>query len=109
MTADESLGPLSEPDRQCDRDPDQHPGGEHVLGQSQPPLVSDRWDREPGKHALPRRLDDRREEDEESPEDQRVHDPWEGSLEEFALSKDVGAFPGRPRTEIPRPRDRTPG
>ena len=89
VRADESLRPLEHADPYGDRDPDEHEPREHVLAQSEPARVTDQREREVGGDRLPERLDDRRQQDQEAPEDERMHDAGEGPLEELPLPQDL--------------------
>jgi hypothetical protein len=105
----EPFGTLTEPDRNCDRQTHEHACGEDILDETQPSGVPDQRKGESRRDRLAHRLDDRGQEDQESPEDQGVHEPGEGSLEQLALSEDVGSLPRCSLPDVSRPGDRTPG
>ena len=100
MAADEALGPRPEPDRHRDRETDEDAEREHVLHQPEPPRPADHGDLEGRIDQLPGDLDDRGEQDEEAPEDQRVHQARHEPLEELALREDVRALPRDPGPEV---------
>ena len=103
VAADEPLRPLHEPDPDRDREPDQHAAGEHVLHEAEPPRASDPRDREVRVDRLPEGLHDRREQDEEAPEDQRVHHARHRPLEELSLAEDLGGLASHPNGHVAGP------
>ncbi len=106
MAADEAFGALEQPDADRDRDPDQHAGREHVLDQAQPVGAADQRELESRIDQLARDLDDRGQQDQEPPEDERVHQAGERALEELPLAQDLDALTGDPARDVPLALDR---
>ena len=100
VAADEAFGALEQPDADRDRDPDQDAGREHVLDQPQPVGAADQRQLERRIDQLAHDLEDRGEQDQEPPEDQRVHQAGERALEELALAEDLDAFTGDPARDV---------
>jgi hypothetical protein len=100
VAADEPLGPLAEPDRERDRQAHEHPGGEDVLHEPEPPGPADPRQLEPGIHDLPADLEDRGQQHEEAPEDQGVHQAGHEPLEQLALAEHPRAFAREPDREV---------
>ena len=106
MAADEAVGALEQPDADRDRDPDQDAGREHVLDQAQPVGAADQGQLEGRIDQLAHDLEDRGEQDQEPPEDQRVHQAGERALEQLALAEDLDAFTRDPARDVAAPLDR---
>jgi hypothetical protein len=106
MAPDEALGALEHPDADRERDPDQHAGREDVLDQAHPSRAADQRELEGRVDQLPHDLDDRGEQDQEPPEDQRVHQAGERALEELALREYLGALTSDPAGDVAAAFDR---
>jgi len=106
VAPDEAFGTLGDPDADRDPDPDQHPGREHVLDEPQPPRPADQRELEARIDQLARDLHDRRQQDQEAPEDQRVHQPRQRPLEELALPQDLDPLAGHPAGNVAPALDR---
>ena len=106
VRSDEPLRPLHHADPHGDPDPGQDQRGEHVLEQPQPTRMTDQGEREAGVDRLAERLDDRGQQDEESPEDAGVHHPGQRPLEELALTEHLPGLPRHAATHVTVPVDR---
>ena len=96
VRAAEPVRPLDLPYREPDRDPDDNEGREEILEEREPGHVPEVGERPTAVDRREHRLDDRRQQDEESPEDERVHHARGGLLEELALPQHVGELAARP-------------
>src|SRR5437879_9086532 len=97
MRAAEADGPEHLADEEGHGDADEDEPGEGVLEGGEGAPVPDEGKGEGGRVRLAERLDDRREQDHEAPEDEGVHDAREWPLQELALAPDhpqLSADPG---------------
>ncbi len=108
MGADEPLRSLHEPYPEGDRHSHQHEPREHVLQETQPAGVADPREGELGLHGLAERLHDGRQQDQEPPEDARVHQAGEGSLEQLPLPEHLTGLAREPSAHVAAAIDRPP-
>ncbi len=87
VAALEALRALDLADAERPDHAEQHGHREHVDEQREPALVAEPRQRGVLAHRPDHRDDDRREEDDEAPEDQRVHEPRPEPLEQLALAQ----------------------
>src|SRR5438552_6943348 len=100
MAADEPLRTLDLAEVQRHQDADEDQGGEHVLDQPQPTGPADEGEGEGVLEHLPEGLGDRRQQDEEAPEDEGMHDAWPGALQELPLAEDDGGLSLDPLRQV---------
>ena len=104
VRATEPVRPLDLADRERDRDAEDHEDREEILEEREPRHVAEVGERPAGVDRREHRLDDRGQQDEEAPEDERVHHAGGGLLEELALPEHVGELPASPRAGVVRAR-----
>ena len=86
--------------RNADDDADEHEDAEEVDEEEEPPLVPEPRQRPVGVDGAEERHDDRREEDDEAPEDEGVDQPGAEALEELPLPEDDRRLVAHPAADL---------
>jgi hypothetical protein len=103
----EATRPHDLPDPDGDRDARQHGEDEDVDHRHVPALAAEPRQRRAAVDGADHRHHDRREEDEEAPEDQGVHEPGDEALEELALTQHDRRLVLHSQRHVVRPVERT--
>ncbi len=108
VTALETAGPLNPPNVEGGQDSSQHGNDEEILDRAQRAPSSDQWDMEAVLVNRAEGLHDGGEEDEETPEDEEVHEAGPRPLQELPLTEDHHQLlsdlePDRVRLSVVRP------
>src|SRR5207247_4794241 len=91
-------------EREGERDAHDDEGREEILEEREPGDMAEVGERPVAVDRREHRLDDRGQQDEEAPEDERVHHARGGLLEQLALPEHVGELPARPLAGVVRAR-----
>ena len=106
VAAAEPLGPQHLPDEERHPHADDHEHHEQVLQEAEPGGVPDERDGERGREDVAERLQDRRQQDQEPPEDECVHHAGTGALQQLPLTEHHGRLGLHALTDVVGPPDR---